>query len=160
MKYIPNRVLEIMENEENVHDEEKIIYNNEYFLILEDVRHNKKSYHYTAWIKKDIRSLIEINQEILYEIVNVQNYLLENNIIESSHVAFIHFPPQFWRLHIHFVQDNHKFKAPHHEIIKIDDIIKYYNKDKNYFSKNIVLDINDNMKIQINNDVSHQKWLL
>ena len=36
-------------------------------LCVEDLKHESESYHYTAWIKHDIRSIIEIDQNILDE---------------------------------------------------------------------------------------------
>ena len=158
MKFIPSRILDLIEDNKNINDneEEEIIFNNNTFLVVKDLKHTNSSYHYTAWIKKDIRSLIEINQDIINSIQEIQHHLLEKSIITKTHTAFVHFPPQFWRLHVHFVQDNHIFEAPKHEIIKMDDIIKYYNKDNNYFSKNIrLLQSTKNN----NSSICHQEWL-
>ena len=142
MKYIPNSVFEIMEKE-NCQNKENIIYNNEYFIVVEDIKHDKKSYHYTAWIKMDVRSIIEINNDILNEIVNIRNILQKDGIIKSNHFAFVHFPPNYWRLHIHFVENNHTFCAPKHEILYIDDIINCYNNNPNFFKTNIRIYMND-----------------
>lgn len=139
MKLIPNRILHLMENNDDSSNEEEIILRNNKFMVLKDLKHTNTSYHYTAWIKEDIRSLIEMNQSIIDSIQEIRKYLLDQSIITDTHIAFIHFPPQFWRLHIHFVQDNHIFEAPDHEIIKVDDIIQYYQKDANYFIKHIRL---------------------
>ena len=160
MKFIPLRILDLIEdnkNNTNINDkeEEEIIFNNNKFLVVKDLKHTNSSYHYTAWIKKDIRCLIEINQDIINNIQEIQHHLLEKSIITKTHISFIHFPPQFWRLHVHFVQDNHIFEAPKHEIIKMDDIIKYYNKDNNYFSKNIRL----LQPTKNNSSICYQEWL-
>ena len=160
MKFIPSRILDLIEDKNNINvnneeEEEEIIFNNNTFLVVKDLKHTNSSYHYTAWIKKDIRSLIEINQDIINSIQEIQNHLLEKSIITKTHTAFVHFPPQFWRLHVHFVQDNHIFEAPKHEIIKMDDIIKYYNKDNNYFSKNIRL----LQPTKNNSSICYQEWL-
>jgi hypothetical protein len=136
MKFIPDKIFQIIEKN-NCHYDENIIYNNKMFIVLEDIKHNDKSYHYVAWIKKDVRSIIEINNDIINEIVNIRNILLKNGIIKSNHYAFIHFPPSFWRLHIHFVDNNHMFCAPKHEILYIDDIIIKINNNPNFFKTNI-----------------------
>ena len=142
MKYLPDNVLKIMEKKNN-HNKENIIYDNEYFIVIEDIKHKKTSYHYTAWIKKDVRSIIEINNDILNEIVNIRNILQKDGIIKKNDFAFVHFPPNYWRLHIHFVESNHTFCAPKHEILYIDDIINCYNSNPNFFKKNIRLYVND-----------------
>ena len=165
MKFIPLRILDLIENKNNNNvnneEEEEIIFNNNTFLVVKDIKHTNSSYHYTAWIKKDIRSLIEINQDIINSIQEIQSHLLEKSIITKTHTAFVHFPPQFWRLHVHFVQDNHIFEAPEHEIIKVDDIIQYYKKDENYFIKNIrLLQPPENKGSDIKNCINiNQEWL-
>ena len=44
IKYLPDNVLKIMGGKNNI--KENIIYNNEHFIVLEDIKHNKDSYHY------------------------------------------------------------------------------------------------------------------
>ena len=44
---------------------EKIIYQDDNFIVLVDKKHSNDSYHYTVWAKHDIRSLIEINIDII-----------------------------------------------------------------------------------------------
>ena len=38
---------------------EEIIYENELFILIKDLKHIEENYHYTAFIKEDVRSLIE-----------------------------------------------------------------------------------------------------
>ena len=159
MKIVPDRLKNIINSNfsiKNTPYNELVIFENELFLIVKDIKSTYKSYHYTAWSKKDIRSIIEIDANIIKNIKEIQEYLLDKSIITNTHIAFIHFPPQYWRLHIHFVQDNHIFEAPEHEIIKIEDIIKYYSNDNKYFIKNIRL-IKKEHNLDI--DKSHQEWL-
>lgn len=150
MKLIPPRVLYAINNPDET--SESILYENKYFIVFKDLRHLDDSFHYTAWIKKDIRSLIEIDKDIIDQIIELRKSLIEKNIIKQ-HYAFIHFPPNYWRLHIHFVNKNHKFCAPKHEIFYIDDVIKNLKNNLEYYRKNIR--IIDNNKIK-----DHQTWLL
>ena len=158
MKLIPDSILDII-SKNSINNKEKIVFENKYFVVVEDQRHNQKSYHYTSWIKKDIRSIIEINKEIIDQIKEIENTLLDKNIIKSSHYAFIHFPPNFWRLHVHIVENNHIFRAPNHEIFHINDIITNYENDPEYYIKNVqIKNNNDNNKKNYYN--SYQEWLL
>ena len=158
MKFIPNRIFDII-SKNSISNNKKIVFENEYFVVVEDKLHNKKSYHYTAWIKKDVRSIIEINKEIIDQIKEIINILIDRNIIQSNHYAFIHFPPNFWRLHVHIVENNHIFEAPNNEIFHIQDIINNYENDPEYYIKNIqIKNNNDNNKKNYYN--SSQEWLL
>ena len=86
MKFIPLRILDLIKNKNNINgnEEEEIIFNNNTFLVVKDLKHINSSYHYTEKNKKDIRSLIEINQDIINSIQEIQNYLLEKSIITFS----------------------------------------------------------------------------
>ena len=136
MKFVPKKIYNLIKNN-NFNHNETVIFDNEIFLVVEDIKHQRQSYHYTAWIKKDIRSIIEIDSDILNEIINIKNILQKEKIIKSDHHCFIHFPPSFWRLHIHFVDNNHCFKANDDETLFIDDIIKCYNKNCDFFKQNV-----------------------
>ena len=107
---------------------EEIIYENKLFILIKDQKHNEESYHYTAFIKEDIKSLIEINLDIINSVLDIKSNLLERDFIKSNDIIFIHFPPSIWRLHIHFVDKNHKFTAPKYETFFLNEVIeKIYN---------------------------------
>jgi hypothetical protein len=59
---------------------------------------------------------------ILEQLFELKNELIKNNIIDNETIIFLHYPPQFYRLHIHFVNKNHKFNAPKEEIFFLNDI--------------------------------------
>ena len=63
----------------------------------------------------------------------------------KKYFFFVHFPPNYWRLHIHFVQKNHIFQAPAHEIFFIDEIIIYYYNNPGFFLKNVRIFLNSNI---------------
>jgi hypothetical protein len=99
----------------------------------------EESYHYTAFIKKDVKSLIEINADITNSVLDIKNNLLERDLIHSDDIIFIHFPPSIWRLHIHFVDKNHKFTAPEYEIFYLSEITQNLINDKYYYLKNVTI---------------------
>lgn len=129
MKYAP----------EDLYDKSKIIYENENFLLHVDPKNTKDNFHYTAWCKKDIRSLIEITNKFTFELIKLEKEVKE--IINESYVSYIHFPPNFWRLHIHFVsKENFKrIEEKDNDIYLLKDVIEKVKKDKYYFLKNVTL---------------------
>ena len=70
--------------------------------------------------------------------------MIKKELIKSDHLSFVHFPPNYWRLHVHFVANNHQFKAPKHEILPIAYIINCYQHDANFFKTNIRIYLNSN----------------
>lgn len=118
---------------------EEIIYENKLFILIKDQKHKEESYHYTAFIKKDVKSLIEINTDITNSVLDIKNNLLERDLIQSDDIIFVHFPPSIWRLHIHFVDKNHKFIAPDYETFFLDEIIEKMSLNKNYYIENVVI---------------------
>tara|TARA_B100001057_G_C22064692_1_gene649577 strand:- start:53 stop:307 length:255 start_codon:yes stop_codon:yes gene_type:complete len=82
---IPNNIKSLL-NRNNIIDAtgmsgqnqslEEIIYENKLFILIKDKKHKEESYHYTAFIKEDIRSLIEINLDITNSILDIKSNLL------------------------------------------------------------------------------------
>lgn len=137
MKIVPLKLKKVLIENEN--ENEHIIFSHKHFLIIKDKKHLPNSYHFTAWCIKDIRSLLEIDLDIIEDILNIKKYLIKNNIIKKDGKVFIHFPPQFWRLHIHFVDSNHIFEAKKYEIFYIEEIIENIRKNKNYYLENVII---------------------
>ena len=137
MNLVPDSILETIKYGKS--DKEEIIYNDECFIVLKDPKFNSESYYYTAWIKLDIRNIMEINEKIINQIFKVKEYLLEKNIIKENDYIFIHFPPRYWRLHVHFAQNNYILKAPPHEIFYLNDIKKFYQSNPKFFKTNVVI---------------------
>jgi hypothetical protein len=134
---IPYNIKSLLEGN-NINNEE-VLYENKLFILIKDIKHDEKSYHYTAFIKEDVRSLIEINYEIIDSILYMKNNLLEKNLIQTDDFIFIHFPPSIWRLHIHFVDKNHKFISSYHEIFFLDEVIEKISLNKKYYIENVVI---------------------
>jgi hypothetical protein len=120
---IPKNIERIL-NGESVKSE-KILYENDNLILLIDPKNTKKSFHYTAWYKYEISSLKFVTFDILNQIVDFKNELIKNNIIDDKTIIFLHYPPQFYRLHIHFVDKNHNFNAPKEEIFFLENIYDF-----------------------------------
>ena len=118
---------------------EKIIYQDNNFIVLVDKKHSKDSYHYTAWAINDIRSLIEIDINIINQLNQIKQILIDKKFIDESGKIFFHFPPNIWRLHLHFVQENHKFLADDYEIHYFNEIINNIKINSNYYLENVLI---------------------
>jgi len=117
---LPKNIEKIL-NEEIV-ENEIILYKNKYFILLIDPKNKFDSFHYTAWYRKNIPSLKYLNFDIYQQILDLKNVLVEKEIIQKDSISYIHYPPHFYRLHIHFVDKNHKFHAPKEHIFYIEDV--------------------------------------
>ena len=120
-KILPKNVEKILNNE--YVPDEIILFENDFFILLVDPKNKKDSFHYTAWCKKDIPSLKHLDLKLFQEILILKNKLLEENIINKDSIIFIHYPPQFYRLHIHFVSKKHRFYEPKNHIFYLYDIL-------------------------------------
>ena len=123
MYQVPLNIIKLL-NQEKV-ENETIIYENNNFILLIDIKNTKKNFHYTAWYKHNIPSLEYANHIVLMHIKDLRKELIKEKIIDDSSITFIHYPPRFYRLHVHFVNNNHLHTAPIEEVYDIDKIEKY-----------------------------------
>lgn len=123
MYKIPLNIIKLL-NQEKV-DSEKILYENNNFILIIDTKNTSKSFHYTGWYKHNIPSLEYANHIVLMHIKDLRKELIKEKIIDDSSNTFVHYPPRFYRLHVHFVQSNHIHTAPVEEVYDIDKIEKY-----------------------------------
>lgn len=100
MYFVPLNIIKLL-NGEDVADE-KILYQNENFLLIVDNKNNKKCYHYTAWYKHNIPSLEYANHIVLMHIKDLKKELIYHKIINSNTKIYVHNPPNYYRLHVHF----------------------------------------------------------
>ena len=81
--------------------------NEQLSAVEETLVENKKSkekFYYTAWCKEDLRSLLDIEEQHIPYINMLSNALkTEYHINDKNSRQLINFPPDFWRLHIHFI---------------------------------------------------------
>jgi hypothetical protein len=117
---LPENIIKIL-NDESL-DDETILFKNKYFVLLIDPKNTDDSFHFTAWYRDNIPSLTYINFDIYQQILDLKNILIEKKIIQKDSISYIHYPPHFYRLHIHFVDKNHKYHAPKHQIFHLNEI--------------------------------------
>lgn len=136
MKIIPFDIQQIIENSDF---NSKILYQNNNFVLVIDPKHTQKNFHYTAWHKKDIRSLLELKKENTLEIKELIDNIKSLQLVPKDCKIYIHFPPNFWRLHIHFVSQEYfdLQKNNDSETYLIEDIINNLEADENYYRKNV-----------------------
>ena len=134
MKKIPEDVIDLINNKET---KKNIIYENELFIVVEDPKNepDTQKSHHTAWCKKDLRSLLDIEECHIPAIYN----LIQN--VKKKYI-FVHFPPKFWRLHIHFT-NSIPLTTPFDHVYTIDDVIKTLNKNPHYYRENVNISKNN-----------------
>ena len=113
------------------------LYYNDKFIVIEDKVHTDKSFHYCAWARWDCKSLLEITPNDLVHIKEIIRKV--KPLLKSEPIIFIHFSPNWWRLHIHFVEKNHEFKAHMNEVHIIDDVIQKLENNPKYYIENVLI---------------------
>lgn len=118
-----------------------VIYENDLFICVKDIKYiNEKNYHYTAWCKKDIRSLLDLERKHLKYIKNLKKVMYQKyQLTEENTENFIHFPPTYWRLHIHFVPRPH-ITHVYHQLYFINDIINLLEADEDIYRTYVLID--------------------
>jgi len=141
MKLIPKDIKNIIEK--NTNPKNLIYHGNNYILVI-DPKHNSKNYHYTAWHKKDIRSLLELRKKDIFEIKSLIKNIKHLNLVPGDCEIYIHFPPNFWRLHIHFVSKTfyNIYKNTNNETYLVEDILGNLSKNENYYRQNVNIKAN------------------
>lgn len=136
MKLIPTDIKEIIDNKKPY---PSLLYQDENFILVIDPKHNQKDYHYTAWYKRDIRSLLELNKKDVPQIQDLIDNVNRLDLVPKDCDIYIHFPPNFWRLHIHFVSQKYfnKYKVLDSETYLVENVINNLEEDGNYYRKNV-----------------------
>ena len=124
-------------------DQEKVLYEDDFFLVVEDPKHrNNAHYYYTAWCKEDLRSILDIEIKHLPLIQMLRRTLkMKYHINEINSRQIIHFPPNFWRLHIHFIS-NELIKdvrcfAPHTHYLRT--VISNIQNDEEHYRTHVII---------------------
>lgn len=65
--------------------------------------------------------------------------MIYKKLIDETGKIFFHFPPNIWRLHLHFVQENHKFLADDYEVHYFNEIINNIKINSNYYLDNVLI---------------------
>ena len=113
---------------------ENVVYEDDFFICVYDKLHkDTNDFHYTAWCKEDIRSLLDLERKHIPNILKMQKTIMQKfNLSNENAEIFIHFPPSYWRLHIHFVARPHIILHKH-EVYASDDIVNNLTKNNNYY---------------------------
>ena len=137
MKKIPEDVQLLIDGYGN---RDKIIYENDFFIVVMDPKHNdNEKFYYTAWCKEDLRSLLDIEEQHIPYINMLSNALkTEYHINDKNSRQLINFPPDYWRLHIHFVARPH-ITPVYHQLYFINDIINLLEMDEDYYRKHVLI---------------------
>ncbi len=119
----------------------RVIYENDLFICVKDIKHvDENDYHYTAWCKKDLRSLLDLERKHLKYIKNLKKVMYQKyQLTEENTENFIHFPPTYWRLHIHFVPRPH-ITHVYHQLYFINDIINLLEADEDVYRTYVLID--------------------
>jgi len=119
---------------------EKVVYEDDFFICVKDVKHiDEVDYHYTAWCKKNLGSLLDLERKHIKYIKNIKSAIYQKfNLTDENTENFIHFPPSYWRLHIHFVARPH-ITPVYHQLYFINDIINLLEMDEDYYRKHVLI---------------------
>ena len=121
-KKIPENVLKLLNGKEV--NEEKILYENDDFLVLVDPKNKNNKIHYTAWIKDDIESMEDLDIIIFCKIIKLKSELIKLNIIDKNIHSFLHYPPSFYRLHIHFCNEE-EYLENKNDAYDLNQVLEY-----------------------------------
>jgi hypothetical protein len=154
------------------YNNEECIYINNYFVLVKDLKmktDNIDNLHFTAWCKNtNIHSLKDLNHTYiphLHEIEAQTKKIIKHRYNGFNNIdVFIHYPPQFCQLHIHFINRRLFKNSQNYEIFFLSDVVRFLSKHNclysptclNKFSKQIYLictDINNANKIKYSNNI-------
>ena len=141
-KLLPINIKNILDNFSKHIDHNDIIYDDiiyydDNYMVIKDKVHTSSSYHYTAWCRYECKNLLEVASEDIQKIRKLINKVKLK--LKSKPIIFIHFPPNYWRLHIHFVEQNHVYKANMEEIHFIDDVIRNIEQNEFYYLDRVII---------------------
>ena len=124
-------------------DRRRVLYENDLFIVVADPTNiNNAFYHYTAWCKEDLRSLLDVEARHISPILQVVSGF--DKMKNQNSNTYLHFPPAFWRLHIHFVPPSHMEAANKHrltdQIHHIDDVVRNITGDDDWYRKRALIE--------------------
>jgi len=130
MKIIPSDVIN-----------SKCIFKDDNFFIVKDPKHKIESFHYTAWSKNtDLKSILDIQKKHIPMLRTIiKKFGHHFSTAACNYKVLIHFPPSFWRLHIHFVHPNHKIpiETPHDAVFDLYEVINNIVIDEDYYRNKV-----------------------
>jgi len=93
-KIIPKDVARYLCTPCDIEERKKmVIYENDLFICVKDIKHiDEDDYHYTAWCKKDIRSLLDLERKHLKYIKNLKKAMYQKYQLTDEYGEFYSFP--------------------------------------------------------------------
>lgn len=136
MQRIPPDITDIIKN----NDIEKVVFKDEEFVLVIDPYQTENSVHYCAWSVKQKRDLLDLTSKD----IPILERLIEKTFDKlgmdnENYKVFIHFPPSWWHLHIHFISNNHRLRSPSEDIYYLKDIIKNLKENNNYYRERVTI---------------------
>ena len=141
-KLLPADVASYIDMSYNLTEYKKnVIYEDDFFICVHDIKHKDiNDYHYTAWCKKDIRSMLDLERKHIIYLKNLRKAIYHKfDLTDENTENFIHFPPSYWRLHIHFVSKPH-ISPVKYQLHPINDIIRRLELDEDIYRTYVTID--------------------
>ena len=117
------------------------IFKDDNFFIVKDPKHKIESFHYTAWSKHvELKSILDIQKKHIPMIRTIiKKFGLHFRTAACNYKVLIHFPPSFWRLHLHFVHPNHKIpnETPLEDVFDAYEVINNILTDEDFYRKKV-----------------------
>jgi hypothetical protein len=142
MKTIPNDVELVMEDYvEAARDPRTLIRETDWVTVVDPRHNNSTDYHFTAWCRRpELKSLLDLEASdvtMLESLIKKVVKRLELNRQETR--VLIHFPPAWWRLHVHFVPRSHRLPdgVGLDEVFDVFEVIEYLKKDTDCYRKRV-----------------------
>lgn len=121
--------------------DDNCIFKDEHFFIVKDPKHKIESFHYTAWSKNtDLKSILDIQRKHIPILRNIiKKFGFHFTTAACNYRVLIHFPPSFWRLHLHFVHPNHKIpnETPMDHVFDAYEVINNILNDEDFYRKKV-----------------------
>jgi m7GpppX diphosphatase len=137
---------------EGISEQEKIIYQDDNFVLLPDYNWPQNStnlldMHYLVIVKRkdllSIRDLTNDHIKLLQDIDNISKFTISNkhNIDPLTIRSFVHYYPTFWHFHIHFDLINSYHIVPLHRCHLLHNIIINLKIKSDYYKEVILLTV-------------------
>lgn len=120
---------------------DNIIYEDDDFILANDVKYTDNTHYYIIYVKSDIRSIRDLNQLHLELLKNIRKIAIKyiskiENVSQSSIRLYVHYYPSIWRLHIHVNLIKDKFESTSIDYShKLSDIIENIQICPDYYQK-------------------------
>ena len=142
MKTVPTDVTLAMEDHIEAERNPRVLISGVYWLTVLDPRHKGATdYHFTAWCRRpELKSLLDLEASDVTMLETLIKVVFESlKLNERETRVLIHFPPDWWRLHVHFVPRCHRLPEgiSLDEVFDVFEVIENLKKDTDYYRKRV-----------------------